>query len=84
LRFILTNPVYTAKVYAGRTRRRPPRIRRSATRSIGRPSNTAVAVAPEEWIPVTTVPAIVTQEQFDYGAFELNMEARMPMETNVA
>jgi site-specific DNA recombinase len=65
LRFILTNPLYTGRVYAGRTRNRPPRIRRSATHPIGRPSNTAVPVAPEEWIPVTTVPAVVSKERFD-------------------
>ena len=35
LRGILTNPVYAGKVYAGRTRYRPARIRRSATRPIG-------------------------------------------------
>jgi site-specific DNA recombinase len=31
LRGILTNPVYVGKVYAGRVRYRPDRIRRSAT-----------------------------------------------------
>ena len=72
LRFILTNPVYTGKVYAGRTRNRPPQIRPSATHPIGRPSNTAVPVAPEEWIPVTTVEAIVTQEQFDRAKEKLS------------
>jgi site-specific DNA recombinase len=48
LRWILTNPVYTGKVYTGRMRHRPPQIRRSATHPIGRPGNTAVPVAPEE------------------------------------
>ena len=72
LRWILTNPVYTGKVYAGRTRQRPPRIRRSATHPIGRPQSTAVAVAPEEWIPVSTVQAIVTQEQFDRAKEKLS------------
>jgi site-specific DNA recombinase len=72
LRWILTNPVYTGRVYAGRMRHRPPRIRRSATHPIGRPSNTAVPVAPEEWIPVATVPAIVTQEQFDLAKEKLS------------
>jgi site-specific DNA recombinase len=72
LRWILTNPVYTGKVYAGRTRQRPPRIRRSATHPIGRPGNTAVPVAQEEWIPVSTVQAIVTQEQFDRAKEKLS------------
>ena len=72
LRFILTNPVYTGRVYAGRTRQRPPRLRRSATHPVGRPSNTAVPVAPEEWIEVTTVAAIVSQQQFDLVAEKLS------------
>jgi site-specific DNA recombinase len=72
LRGILTNPLYTGRVYAGRMRNRPPKIRRSATHPIGRPQNTAVPVAPEEWIPVTTVPAIVTQKQFDLAREKLS------------
>ena len=70
LRGILTNPIYTGQVYAGRTTSRPPRIRRSATRPIGRPQSTAVA--PEEWIPVTTVAAIVSREHFELAAEKLS------------
>jgi site-specific DNA recombinase len=65
LRGLLTNPVYTGPVYAGRLRYQPPRVRRSATHPLGRPHDTGVRVPPEEWIPVATVPALVTQEQFD-------------------
>ena len=65
LRGLLTNPVYVGQVYAGRLRYQPPRIRRSATHPLGRPHDTGVRVPPEEWIPVATVPAIVTQHQFD-------------------
>jgi site-specific DNA recombinase len=65
VRGILTNPVYTGQVYAGRTRYRPARIRRSATHPLGRPHDTAIAVPQGEWIPVATVPAIVTQDEFD-------------------
>ena len=72
LRGILTNPIYTGQVYAGRTTSRPPRIRRSATRPIGRPQSTAVPVAPEEWIPVTTVAAIVSREHFELAAEKLS------------
>jgi site-specific DNA recombinase len=64
LRGVLTNPSYTGQVYAGRTRVRPPRIRRSATHPIGRPEGTAVPVPPEEWIPVAAIPAIISAEQF--------------------
>lgn len=70
LRGILTNPIYTGQVYAGRTTSRPPRIRRSATRPFGRPQSTAVA--PEEWIPVTTVAAIVSREHFELAAEKLS------------
>ncbi len=72
LRGILTNPVYTGKVYAGRVRKRPPRKRHSALLPIGHPQDTGVPADPEEWIPVTTVPAIVAQEQFDRVAEKLS------------
>ena len=65
LRGILTNPVYAGRIYAERTRYRPARIRRSATRPIGHPHDSAVPLPPEEWIPVASVPAVVSQEQFD-------------------
>lgn len=72
LRGILTNPVYTGKVYAGRVRKHPPRKRYSALLPVGYPQNVGVPTAPEEWIPVTTVPAIVSQEQFDQAAEKLS------------
>jgi site-specific DNA recombinase len=65
LRGILTNPLYAGRVYAGRTRYRPAKIRRSATRAIGHPHGSAVPLPEEEWIPVATVPAVVSQEHFD-------------------
>ncbi len=65
LRAILRQPAYTGQVYAARFRSRPARIRRSATHPLGRPHDTLVEQSPETWIPVTTIPAIITQEQFD-------------------
>ncbi len=65
VRGVLTNPVYTGRVYAGRTRYRPAKVRRSATHPIGRPHESAVPVPKEDWIEVGAVPAVVTQEQFD-------------------
>src|SRR3712207_5430025 len=38
LRGVLSNPAYTGQVYAGRWRARAPRVRRSATHPIGKPS----------------------------------------------
>jgi site-specific DNA recombinase len=65
IRGILTNPAYTGRVFAGRMRYRPAQIRRSATHPIGRPHDSATLTPSEEWIPVATIPAIVSQEQFD-------------------
>jgi site-specific DNA recombinase len=65
VRGILTNPTYTGQVYAGRLRYRPPRIRRSATHPIGHPHDSGIPAPAAEWIPVATVPAIVTPAQFD-------------------
>lgn len=64
-RGILKNPVYTGRVYAGRTRYRDAQVRRSATHPIGRPHGTASPVPEGEWIEVGAVPAVVTREQFD-------------------
>src|SRR3954451_16708095 len=55
---ILTIPAYAGQVYAGRTRYRPAKIRRSATHPMGHPHGSAVPLAPEEWIPVAQVPAV--------------------------
>src|SRR5262249_12647310 len=63
VRGVLTNPTYTGQVYANRTRCRPARIRRSSTHPIGRPKDTQVPTPPEEWIPVATIPAIVSRAQ---------------------
>jgi site-specific DNA recombinase len=63
LRGILTNPTYTGQVYAGRTRSRAPRIRRSATHPMGRPHDSLTPVPEEEWIAVAAVPAVITVEQ---------------------
>src|SRR5262249_17392283 len=65
VRGILSNPTYTGTVYANRTRVRAARVRRSATHPIARPRGSEVPEAPEEWVAVATVPAVVTREQFD-------------------
>src|SRR5215216_4055951 len=71
LRGILTNPVYAGRVYAGRVRYRPARIRRSATHPIGHPHDSSEPLPEEEWIFVAEVPAVVSQEQFDLAAGKL-------------
>lgn len=72
LRGILTNPVYAGKVYAGRVRYRPPKIRRSATHPIGHPHDSAVPLPEEEWVFVAQVPAVVSQRQFDLAREKLS------------
>ena len=84
LRGILTNPVYAGKVYAGRTRYRPAKIRRSATHPIGHPHDSAVPLPPEEWIPVATVPAVVSQEQFDLVREKLSKNKSFARRNNKA
>src|SRR5919107_4118095 len=64
LRGLLTNPAYTGQVYAGRWRARAPRTRRSATHPIGKPSDSPVPVPAAQWLPVASVPALVSEEEF--------------------
>jgi site-specific DNA recombinase len=64
VRGVLANPAYTGQVYVGRSQPVKPRSRRSATHPIGRPAQSRGSIPEEDWIPVATIPAIVTQEQF--------------------
>lgn len=82
LRGILTNPVYTGQVYAGRMTYRPPKIRRSATHPIGRHQETAIFLPPEEWIPVARVPAVVSKEQFEQVAEKLSQNQAFASRNN--
>jgi site-specific DNA recombinase len=84
LRGILTNPVYAGRIYAGRVRYRPAKIRRSATHPIGHPHDSAVPLPPEEWIPVASVPAVVSQEQFDLVKEKLSKNKTFAKRNNKA
>ena len=84
LRGILTNPVYTGKVYAGRVRYRPARIRRSATHPIGHPHNSSDPLPEEEWIFIGEVPEVVGQEQFDLVAHKLSKNKSFARRNNKA
>jgi site-specific DNA recombinase len=64
LRRILTNPVYTGVVYAGRSRVRPVTKRRSPLTPVGQRQHGLVPTPPEEWIEVGHIPAIIAPEQF--------------------
>jgi site-specific DNA recombinase len=84
LRGIVTNPVYVGKVYAGRVRYRPARIRRSATHPIGHPHDSAVPLPEEEWTFVAQVPAVVSQEHFDLVAQKLSKNKSFARRNNKA
>jgi site-specific DNA recombinase len=65
LRGILQNPASTGQVYAGRTTRRPCRGRFSALRPVTPGATSQVTVPATAWIPVATIPALVSEEHFD-------------------
>jgi site-specific DNA recombinase len=65
IRGLLSNPTYTGNVYVGRQRLRPARMRRSATHPMGKPTSGRDPASPEDWTFVTTIPALVSQADFD-------------------
>ncbi len=84
LRGILTNPTYTGQVYAGRMTSRPARVRRSATHALGQPTATRVLTSREAWIPVATIPALITQAQFDQVQAKLAQNQQFARRNNTA
>lgn len=82
LRGILSNPVYTGQLYTGRSRPRLARGRRSATQPIGRASSSWVAVPRQEWILVGSVPALVSQEQFELVQAKLSHNQQFARRNN--
>jgi site-specific DNA recombinase len=65
VRGILTNPVYTGQVFAGRSRPVAARMRQSALRPVGRTKSTCKRTLPETWIPVAKIPALVSEDCFE-------------------
>ena len=63
-RGILTNPAYTGQVYSGRTQSRPPLLRRSVTHPLGQSHDSYRPLPREEWVPVTTVSAVIGLEEY--------------------
>ncbi|NTV61961.1 MAG: recombinase family protein [Oscillochloris sp.] len=76
LRNILHQPAYTGQVYAERFTSRPPRVRRSATHPIGRPHESLVEKPKEAWLPICTIPALVSQELFERVQVKLAQNQR--------
>jgi site-specific DNA recombinase len=65
LRRILSNPAYTGVVYAGRGRVQSSKVRRSPLAPVGQRGTTSSPTAPEQWILVGHIPALVTPELFE-------------------
>jgi len=66
VRFLLHNPAYTGTLYACRARARQSLGRRSALQPIGKRHDGSMAPRPrEEWVAAGSIPALVTQEQYD-------------------
>jgi len=84
IRGVLTNPAYTGQVFAGRMNYRPAKIRRSATHPIGHPHQSATLKPQAEWIPVATIPALVTQEQFNLAQTKLAQNKSFAQRNNKA
>jgi site-specific DNA recombinase len=70
------NPAYTGQVYAGRTTRRPCRGRFSALRPVTPAATSQLKVPAAAWIPVATIPALVSEEQFAQGPAKLAQNQR--------
>jgi site-specific DNA recombinase len=62
VRRILANPVYKGEIYAGQERSRPVQRRRSPLAAVGRRGRSEHRMPPEEWIFVTRISAIVSEE----------------------
>ena len=81
---ILSNPSYTGNVYTGRKRTRPARIRRSATHPLGKPAWSQDPAPREVWTLACTVPALVTQEDFDRVQAKLALNKQRASRNNKA
>jgi len=82
LRGLLINPVYIGKLYIGRSRSRPARIRRSATHPLGNPAHGQDPTPAGAWTLVGTVPALVSQEDFDRVQAKLALNKRQAARNN--
>ena len=84
IRGILTNPVYTGTVYAGRNHYRPATQRISPLKPVGGGNGSLDRLPPEEWIVVAQIPAIVSQEQFDLIQVKLKQNQSFASRNNKA
>src|SRR5882724_7724676 len=81
---LLSNPAYTGKLYVGRTRARPARLRRSATYPLGKLAHSQDPTPPEAWTLVTTIPALISQEDVDRVQAKLALNKQRVSRNNKA
>jgi len=84
LRRILTNPVYTGVVYAGRGRVQPAKRRRSALVPVGQRMTTSMPTSKDQWIVVGHIPALVTQQSFEQVQAKLTTNQQFARRNNRA
>jgi site-specific DNA recombinase len=84
VRGILTNPVYTGQVFAGRTRPVATQTRQSALRPVGHSNSVCKPTLPETWIPVATIPAVVSDDCFNQVQAKLAQNKRWARRNNTA
>jgi site-specific DNA recombinase len=84
VRDILTNPIYSGRVFARKTRARMATNRRSPTQKIGRAKVVCREVGPEDWIFVANIPAVVSQERFDRVQAKLARNQKFARRNNTA
>jgi len=83
IRNILTNPAYTGRTFAGRTRARAPHRRASPTKPIAQPARSSSApVARQQWVEAARVPMIVTEEQFEMVQARMAQNQRLAKRNN--
>jgi site-specific DNA recombinase len=84
VRAILRNPVSTGRVYVGRLRSRPARMRHSALRHLGHAGHSYIRTPPEAWTLVAQIPPMVSQEQFELVQAKLAHNQRFATRHNTA
>jgi site-specific DNA recombinase len=84
IRGILTNPVYTGVVYAGRNHYRPAKQRISPFKPVGGGNGSIDRLPPEEWILVAHIPPLVSQELFDMVQQKLKQNRSFSSRNNKA
>jgi site-specific DNA recombinase len=84
VREILTNPVYTGTLYAGRTRPQPSSERNSALKPVGHKNRGRVETDPADWLVVGQIEAIVSKEQFEAVQLKLSRGQQFAQRNNTA